>query len=283
MDQGSGLDHGAETPATESVEQYMRLHEHIERLREDKRPASPGALSPEDARAYQTAALLRSAAPGAATPDPAFVASLQVRIRQELAAAQTPAAAASLTTDSQQASPPPLHTLPARRGVSRRSLLGAGLGAAAAGVAAGAALGRFSAPASQVEKQETGPIVPEDVGVWTTVATVHEIPLGAVKRFATDAIVGYVRHTSSGFSALSGVCTHMGCLLHWNSADRTYDCPCHGGRFSENGDSAPSSPVWYSQLAQIATRVQGVNVEVYVPPSSQSGGGNPAIRRYGSE
>ncbi|MGN1481880.1 FAD-dependent oxidoreductase [Porcipelethomonas sp.] len=30
-------------------------------------------------------------------------------------------------------------------------------------------------------------------------------------------------------------CPHMGCALKWNSAERSWDCPCHGSRFSENG------------------------------------------------
>ena len=30
-------------------------------------------------------------------------------------------------------------------------------------------------------------------------------------------------------------CPHMGCALQWNAAERSWDCPCHGSRFAENG------------------------------------------------
>ena len=44
------------------------------------------------------------------------------------------------------------------------------------------------------------------------------------------------RDDDGALHAVSAVCTHMGCLVQFNGAERTWDCPCHGSRFGVDGE-----------------------------------------------
>ncbi|HTH50599.1 MAG TPA: FAD-dependent oxidoreductase [Pyrinomonadaceae bacterium] len=58
---------------------------------------------------------------------------------------------------------------------------------------------------------------------------------GGILRDGLSKIACY-RDDEGKLHKRSAVCTHMGCIVRFNSLERTWDCPCHGSRFSTNGD-----------------------------------------------
>jgi glycine/D-amino acid oxidase-like deaminating enzyme/nitrite reductase/ring-hydroxylating ferredoxin subunit len=48
--------------------------------------------------------------------------------------------------------------------------------------------------------------------------------------------VAVARDDDGELHAVSATCTHLGCLVAWNGADRSWDCPCHGSRFGMDGE-----------------------------------------------
>ena len=58
---------------------------------------------------------------------------------------------------------------------------------------------------------------------------------GRVIEYQGSSVAAY-RSESGEVTLRSATCTHMGCLVAWNDAARTWDCPCHGSRFTPQGD-----------------------------------------------
>ena len=174
-----------------------------------QRRAGRMRVDPVQDAELRTAILLRSARVGADSVREEFVSSLHRRLAVELGDAPAPV---------------PL----ARRRVIVR--LGATAAASAAlGVGLDHALSHHGdAPAPDQR------LTPDD-GVWTTVAASADLPDGAVLRFDLGTITGFVSRRGNQVSAVSGICTHLGCHLELDPPARTLDCPCHGASFSVTG------------------------------------------------
>jgi len=74
---------------------------------------------------------------------------------------------------------------------------------------------------------------------WLTggdVASADDIPRegGAVLRRGLEKIAVY-RDPEGALHERSAVCTHLGCIVHWNPGEKTWDCPCHGSRYDPHG------------------------------------------------
>lgn len=69
------------------------------------------------------------------------------------------------------------------------------------------------------------------------VDSIDEIPKngGAVIRRGLSKIAVY-RDGRGGAHELSAVCPHLGCIVQWNPAESSWDCPCHGSRFHADGE-----------------------------------------------
>lgn len=58
---------------------------------------------------------------------------------------------------------------------------------------------------------------------------------GAVIREGMKKVAAY-RRGDGTIVRRSAACTHLGCLVHWNSLERCWDCPCHGSQFAPEGE-----------------------------------------------
>lgn len=75
---------------------------------------------------------------------------------------------------------------------------------------------------------------------WLTggeVESVQEIAAGqgAILRDGTRKLAAY-RDDQGELHVLSATCTHLGCVVAWNGAEKSWDCPCHGSRFDVAGE-----------------------------------------------
>ena len=57
---------------------------------------------------------------------------------------------------------------------------------------------------------------------------------GDIVRHHGEKVAGY-RDEDGTLVAVSATCTHLGCQVNWNRAERSWDCPCHGSRFAPDG------------------------------------------------
>ncbi len=58
---------------------------------------------------------------------------------------------------------------------------------------------------------------------------------GAVMREGLSKVAVY-RDAQGTVHKFSAICPHLGCVVDWNATESTWDCPCHGSRFTTMGE-----------------------------------------------
>jgi nitrite reductase/ring-hydroxylating ferredoxin subunit len=222
-----------------------RLRRYVADLLRGRRPR-PFPVSDDEAAQILTAITLRAARPGATAPHEDFLSRLHRRLEVELGDGSAPAGELL------------------RRPGTRRRLIATAAAAAVAGVAGGAALDRV------LVDDEGGPVddgtLRPNIGVWHTVAASADLPDGAVRGFNVGTVIGFVQRVDGRVRAVSGTCSHQGCLLNLDEADRELRCPCHNAAFGLTGkvlryQLATPPPT----LPEIAAREIAGQVQIFGP------------------
>ncbi len=217
-----------------------RVARFVDDLLHGRRPHRFEATQ-EEAEAMTAAAGLSAARVGADVPDKAALD----RIHQRLAETLNESAVVD-------------------RRLSRRAWLRTA-GAAAAAVVVGVGLDELVR-----NRQESGgaggsaTLLPDN-GSWRPVAAVTQIPTGHAMQVSTASLDAVIINDGGTITAVSGVCTHLGCKLQPDDASRKLNCPCHQTAFSWSGKvlyyrlkAAPAN------LPQIPSRVTNGQVELYI-------------------
>ena len=123
--------------------------------------------------------------------------------------------------------------------------------------------GRFLFPSSDGTK------------VWQFVSTLEQLPVGESLPFITSSGAKIVvarqgeGQTSDDFIALSSVCPHLGCAVHWESHNDRFFCPCHNGAFDAQGKPTEGPPAAANQeLTRFPLRVE--SGLLYIEVSSEA-------------
>ena len=88
---------------------------------------------------------------------------------------------------------------------------------------------------------------------WQFVAGLEELVMGSALNFKTPAGARIVvtrqkvGESADCFVALSSVCPHLGCAVHWEPNNDRFFCPCHNGAFDASGVATEGPPATANQ------------------------------------
>jgi glycine/D-amino acid oxidase-like deaminating enzyme/nitrite reductase/ring-hydroxylating ferredoxin subunit len=94
-------------------------------------------------------------------------------------------------------------------------------------------------PVAQVARQNFDVAVQYAKGYLAPgeVSSIEEVPVGEGRLMRRGASkIAVYRDKDGKVTQKSAACTHLKCIVEWNSMEKSWDCPCHGSRFSPTGE-----------------------------------------------
>jgi cytochrome b6-f complex iron-sulfur subunit len=98
---------------------------------------------------------------------------------------------------------------------------------------AGAALSITAVGAAAVVTEYLSPNVLFEPPTSFRIGHPEDYPVDSVTLIPEQQV--YVVRIQGGFSALSAICTHLGCMTQWSPETGSIACPCHGSKFKKDG------------------------------------------------
>ncbi len=145
----------------------------------------------------------------------------------------------------------------------RREFLKIGILAVSGVIAAATAY-----PILRLAGRKTPPVPP----VFVNAALLSDMPEVGVKRVdlsltkggRPDARVFVKRSPDGKITALSAVCSHLGCIVNYDRLKDRFVCPCHGGIYDGNGKNIAGPPP--GPLKILPVRIAGEYIQVGITP-----------------
>lgn len=219
-----------------------RVARFVDDLLHGRRPRRFDA-SQEEAQAMTVAASLVAGRVGADIPDKAALDRIHTRLSEALDES------------------PIVDLRPTRRTWLRT------FGTAAAAVVVGVVLDEVAShqlPAGAGDSAAPTVLMPDN-GAWRPVAAVTQLAAEHAMRVSTGSTDAVVVNDAGNISAVSGICTHLGCKLQPDDTNRKLNCPCHQTAFAWSGKvlyhRLKTSP---ATLPQIPARVKDGQIELFV-------------------
>lgn len=123
-------------------------------------------------------------------------------------------------------------------------------------VATAVGLGALAAPLARFSY----PVLKGQVFERIKVATVGAVTNEGVRFDYQDTPAMLILTSAQEYAAFSLVCTHLGCIVKWEARNRNFHCPCHAGKFDENGNVTAGPPPL--PLPQYKVAVEGSDIFV---------------------